>query len=238
MNHNAENHFKQAQEALRAGNMKESLYALNQAIGLDPDNYEYYMARGDLRYRIDEYEGAANDLTKAIEFSSDLHDEADARSKRLIVYHYWEGDHWEGHLDELYIDLNWLIENGFATANRYSMRGTYESRFGHVENAVRDFTAAHELAPDSTGFLMQRATALYDATRYQDAINDLNRILESKAEESPSILAAVYEWRARAYHKLKLDEKSFNDMNQALRLQGEKPYPTLERYIEAVESNR
>ncbi|MEP7289928.1 MAG: hypothetical protein ABI947_29635 [Chloroflexota bacterium] len=221
----AEAYFQKSRESYRAGDLKASLAALDKAITIDPNNHEYYMARGDLRYMLDEYGPSIEDFTKVIDDSQDLDELAEAHSKMLVVYHYWSG-----HTNEVIEELNWIIAHGFGRSNDFSWRGLHMLRLGLIENAISDYSAAYELA-SSNDYLLGRAHAFYAAQYYEKAIDDLTLILDKKDPLHPSILAAIYHWRAKAYRKLNIKENALSDANQEMLLRNQEPFSTFDEYI-------
>src|SRR5258708_39716277 len=95
----AQHYFEQAKRKLRNGDTKASLHDLDEAVKHDPDNYEYYLARADQRFRLDYYEAAIEDFTKIIENSQDLEDLRVAHSYRALCYESL------GHTNELLADM-------------------------------------------------------------------------------------------------------------------------------------
>ncbi len=234
MKQDAEYYFKQSRAKWYNRDnwdVQGSLADLDRAIQLDPENLEYRRIRGDLRHFSDKHQEAIEDLTKIIETSKDMDELAAAYSKRASSHEHL------GRIDELLEDLDWLIEHGFDSGDRYSWRGFHRLQSGDTEGAIRDFTAAHRLMPENYDALLQRAQAFYKAKNYPEAIKDLDRILAEKEKQNPLHLAVVYYWRAKARYKLDLSDDALNDFNEAMRLRDGKPVDmltdeTLNRFYE------
>src|SRR5690349_18371642 len=116
MENEAEKHFKTAKEKFRSRDVEGAIQELNKAIQIDPNNIEYILLRGDYLFRLDNYKLALDDFTIVIEHSQDLDD--------LETAYGWRAHCYRGlrKFPETIADLDWQIEHGFETANKYAWR--------------------------------------------------------------------------------------------------------------------
>jgi tetratricopeptide (TPR) repeat protein len=210
MNEEAERYFLQSKK-LRANEQEltESLNYLDKAIEIDPNNAQYYLARGLSRRDLDQFEFAIEDFDKVIQMTDDQEDLETAHVKRAVAYEAL------GDIQATLSDLDWLIENGFGGELTLCWRGINRLRSGYIEAAIEDYTQAYKLSPDNKEILLQRSHAYFAAKRYEDCIHDLSKIVED-AEKFAS--SAVYHWRGNAYYKLGKHIEALDDFNIALKL--------------------
>ncbi len=217
-------YFKRADERVRADDVEGAVGDLDQAICLDPENVHYYWKRALLRYQHNEHRLAVEDLTRIIQLTSDRDELESAYSTRALSYENLELYH------ELVADLTWLIDHGFGTDTAYAWRGHHLHQQGHFEAAIRDFTAAFELSPETEDFLLQRAHAYYQAGRYDEAIYDLTHILGSP-DHHPNYLIAIYHWRGLAYYHLGQESDALADFSEEMRLRGRSACSSVDEYF-------
>jgi tetratricopeptide (TPR) repeat protein len=224
MQQEADFFFKRSDERFRNDDIAGGTADLDQAIILSPDNLQYLWQRALWRYQTDAYEAAIADFNKIIGLTVHVEDLESAYSTRALCYERL------GKYEALIKDLDWLIEHGFGTETTYSWRGDHKYQLGYFEDAVRDFTEAHLLAPDSDDFLLQRAHANYQARRYEDALRDFTQVMTA-AEHHPNYLVAIYHWRGMTYFNLSLEVEALEDFHQEMRLRGVEPCHTLSEYL-------
>lgn len=210
----ADTYVQKAKEKFRDSDVEGAIQELNHAISLEPDNIEYHLLRGDYLYRLDKHQLALEDFTKVIDSTEDKNDLEIAYSKLAHCHRGLRQFH------ETILDLDWLIEHGFATANKYAWRAELKTELGYLEDAINDYTVAHQMAPEAEDFLLGRAHTNYAAKQYNESLNDLNEMLSSKKQFSPMYLAAIYYWRAKVHYKLGVMSEALSDFNENMRLSG------------------
>jgi tetratricopeptide (TPR) repeat protein len=224
MQQEADFFFKRSDERFRNDDIEGGTADLDQAIFLSPDNLQYLWQRALWRYQTDAYEAAVQDFNRIITLTSHIEDLESAYSTRALCYERL------GRVQDLIADLDWLIDHGFGSDTTYSWRGDHLYQLGQYEAAIRDFTEAHLLSPDSEDFVLQRAHANFQAKHYEAALQDFTRVLES-AEHHPNYLRAIYHWRGMTYFNLGREAEALEDFHQEMRLRGAEPCDTLHEYL-------
>ena len=92
--------------------------------------------------------------------------------------------------------------------------------------AIKDQTAAIELAPGDPDLLIDRGLALASIAKYWEAIDDFNQ-----AHDIAGDRADILVFRAAAYRKLRSLDLARDDIEQAIKLQPRNPDAYLERSI-------
>lgn len=224
MNQKAEYYFNLAEDDFKTKDLEGSFNNLNRAIELDPNNIIYYWTRGMRRAHLEDYDLAVPDFTKVIEFGSDLEDIAAAYLQRATCYELLQ------QREKLLSDLDWLIKHGKGDSHIYAWRADCHRRLNHLREAIEDFSAAIQLAPENDELLLQRARTAYAIELYDEAIIDLTQILVL-GKPHHNFLAAVYRWRANANYKMNKLEEAFQDFSQMSIMYGLSPFANVADYL-------
>ncbi len=214
MTKSGEYYYKRFLEKESPGKYEEALGELDKAIEVEPNNSDYYLIRGRYRCRRGEFEGAISDLTRVTELSADLDDSVEAY-RLLAISHGEIGD-----LSSLMSDLDWLIENDFATEGTYMRRGYHHRRTGNDQQALQDYTKALEIKPNYEPALINCAQLHYQMQQYDQAEQDLSQIV-SMGDQHPNFLKFVYHLRGMTRHQLGKTKGALEDFNEVMRLRGE-----------------
>jgi tetratricopeptide (TPR) repeat protein len=212
MSQDAEDYFRQSEKLASKGEFAESMMLIDKAIGIDPDNFRYYLARGLLRRDLDQYEQAIQDFDKVIQMTSDQEALETAHLKRAVAYEAL------GNFPATLSNLDWLIENGSGSSTTLCWRGLHRLGSGLIDAAIEDYTRAYQLS-NVEEILLQRSHAYFAAKRYEDCIHDLSTILESAAKFSPLWLKIVYHWRGNAYYNMGQYSEALDDFNSVLKIE-------------------
>lgn len=225
--HDAEYYFNSALEKIDARDVQGGLADLNQAILLSPTNIEYYVERARLLFFALEQQSATEDynrvfqlqlqdLNTIIELGSDLGDLAFAHDRRALFFGQL------GQRQEQLAELDWLVDHGCTDISTYRQRASCEFRLGQFENALRDYTAILQLDPDYVDAVLGRAQSYYSIQHYQEALDELNKILSLK-NQHPNYLSIIFSWRARTYYKLDKENEAREDFIKSTELAGGTP---------------
>lgn len=221
MTENAEFYFNRSEERYRNRDYLGGDADRARAIALDPDNLEYRWERGESRWS-GAYDNkkewafpiAIEDLTRIIEVSTDREEVYDAYRKRALLYERYS------QFEDLIADMGWLIEHEKNDAGRCHVlvwRGGHLLRMGHPERAVQDFTVALQISPQDTMILIQRARAYDELEQYDDAVEDLSRILSAKPEDTVSIPSAYFTL-GKIHYKCGRKKEAFDSFKKSLDL--------------------
>lgn len=153
-------------EAYQAdGDVDQAEEAFSRAIELDPAYLEAYLLRARLRYETGDAANAQADAEQAISLNPD-----DGRAYQIIG-------------DILTADENYdraknaytsAIERGVSAIDVFAARGWARHRTYNNGGAIEDYERALELGAKDNTLLLRLGFALFDAGRYQDAMEALS----------------------------------------------------------------
>ena len=150
-----------------SGLVKDSLYdykgsiaEFTKAIELEPDNTEYYSARGKSRYFSDDFEGSIADYTKAIEFEPDNSEYYNSRGKsRYFLREY----------DKAITDFNKAIKLKPDNAEYYYERGYAKYSSLDYKGAIADFKASITIDSLEPLYYKNLGDALEKSEKFKEA---------------------------------------------------------------------
>jgi len=154
----------------RTGVWKNSIVLWTDVIDKYPANSVLaYNNRSDVKAKAGDYEGAIEDLNKAISQTQDYFSLYCNRGKARI-----EINDIKGALEDFTKSISLCPK--FTDA--YSGRGLAKSKMNDYDGALKDFTKAIELSPGSPKDYNNRGNVLSEMKRFQDAIKDFNKAME------------------------------------------------------------
>jgi len=113
-----------------------------------------------------------------------------------------------------------------ARASVYGQSGQAWMMAGQPERAFAAETLALALSPDDSDLLVTRAAAASDLDRYQEAVDDLTRVLESDPRRLDALILRAAAWRHLGHLR-----DAEDDIGRAFALDGDNPEAHLERGI-------
>jgi tetratricopeptide (TPR) repeat protein len=152
---------------------KDAIDAYTKAILLEPDEPEFWLSRGRVRYHIGHARLAEEDLGRGIDLNPE-----NARSHAIRgECRSW----WGGSRERAVADFSRAIELRPLTASYYSQRGIVWQRLGDLARALQDLDEAIRLAPEEASYYHQRAVArLYygpDGSPLEQSLPDLEEAI-------------------------------------------------------------
>ena len=122
MENKAEIYFKTGKEKFHNRDVEGAIQELYDAVQDDPENIAYILLRGDYLFRLDKCQLASEDFTKVIERSCDIDD--------LEIAYAWRAHCMEGlgKVNEAITDVDWQIEHGFVTANKFAWHASLKMK--------------------------------------------------------------------------------------------------------------
>jgi len=178
--------FKRALSKFRARDVRGGWIDLDEAISIDPSQWEYFWTRGAFHYRRHAYYSAEEDLTKAVDLCPDDKSAARIYERRMFCYGYIEKP------DRVVQDANWLIEHGFASHNLYQWRGWSRFRIGDTNGALEDanmmINSIHQTPYFGNESLLFsayqfRSVVLYRMGDFEKSLEDYNRANKVAGQE-------------------------------------------------------
>ena len=182
-------------EKARSGDFDKAFADLNKVIEMDPRNADAYMARADLKMRLNRNEGAIADLDIAIEIDSqranahaetfaDVDKDIEEIDTRLSQAYNNRGvaKLGLGRYYEALMDLNTSIEINPRNAEAYYNRGLVKKDLQRYEDSLTDLNTSIEINPRNAEAYYNRGLVKKDLQRYEDSLTDLNTSIEINPE--------------------------------------------------------
>lgn len=159
---------------------KDAIADYTGAILLEPDEPQFWLSRGRVRYHIGETGRGEEDLGRGIEL-----DPGDDRSYAIRGQcRSW----WCGSRDDAVADYGRAIELRPLNPTYYYNRGIVRQRLGDLARALEDFDEAVRLDPEEASYYHGRATArLYDGPEgspLEEALPDLEEAIRLDPDTS------------------------------------------------------
>lgn len=221
----------QTGEEPKAFDYKAREEKLSQALALAPYDAELRFDRAAAREEFRDFEGAFEDLNFVIETTSDADTLVSAYSRRIVL------DQAAGRPEELFNDLNWLIEHNVDDSN-YSMRASELIKRGRITEAIADLTMAFSLDPSDLSYLFRRARLYYSRMEYGKVIHDCTTIIKLKEKCDLQFylqfhgLDWVYYLRAQAYFMIDEIDWAVSDAMETRKLRDQPGYKSLEDFMD------
>lgn len=215
--------FESAIRKLKSGD-RAGLQDLDEALMIEPDNSLYLWERARLHYDREDFALAIKDLKDIVAlYLRDL-DEA----FQTLAYCYQA----IGQEADFLESLEWLIRNGRATASQYAWQAKHLYEDGQVLKAIERISTACEMAPQVPESVITRARMYYSARKYDEALADVNSLLEPEKNLTASLLSVVYHWRGKIQYQQGDEAQALIDFNEGRRLKGEPPVSSAAEYME------
>jgi len=183
---NGEASFNSAMELYASKKYVDAMKEFNEALKLEPNNYEYYYNRGVLRYKaFKDYPGAIADFKKVIELNDDypgIYSElayVELFNKNVAAMRAYLDLATQKNPEDVRIYTTWALEK--------------ISRL-HYAGAVEDYNKAIELSPNDSDLYLRRGYAKSYMHKYKEAIKDYDKAIQLNPDNH-----SAYEKRAEAH---------------------------------------
>ncbi len=165
---------------------RQAILSFDRALTLKPDLFETYLLRGKAYVASGDTELGVLDFTKMIELQ-----DGDVRPllERGAAYQLLRN------FSASVADASKTLEIDPKLARAYNMRGTALREMGDPKRALADFNRAVDLAADQDNYF-QRAATYQALGEHQEAIKDLDRLLEIDPGDVPGYYARARSRRA------------------------------------------
>lgn len=207
--HSGEALFNQAMTQFDTKQYVNAMRCFNDAIKLEPKNYEYYYRRGVLRYKaFKDYPGAIQDFKKVIELNSDysgIYAElayVELFNKNLAAMRAYLDLATQKNPNDVRIYTTWALSK-IAKLN--------------YEGAIKDYDKAIELEPDNAELYLRRGYAKSYIHKYKAAIADYDKAIELDPNNH-----SAYEKRAEAHNVMLRGGKAKKDLIKSEQLRNSK----------------
>ncbi|NLN36192.1 MAG: tetratricopeptide repeat protein, partial [Candidatus Cloacimonetes bacterium] len=221
-----------AMEKINSGDLDGCIADLKQAEKLDPDDQ---WVKDMLSQIPASLLNGESDLVE----DSDISEEDSERANQFVMsgIDKFEAKDYEGCINDLSqaMDLNSALSNKFSV---YQMRGLAKLTLEQNEAAIQDFTEAIRLEPDAAIPYLVRSQGFQNIESYDEAIADLNTVLDRHFEIDDDLKQKIFISRGHAYLQKGLFAEVILDSKQAIELKPDEPngyYNRAEAYKELRE---
>lgn len=228
----AQQQYESALSAAKAGQLDSAMAGVDRVIALDPRNAKAFKLRGDLHQRMDNSEAALADYKAseeldpnnarlyvsraALRISKGMQKTALRDCEKAIQIDPTDPDAFYNRACALYLggnteaarkDAEHAVKLKPDHADALYLSGVAKGELYQEEAGLADINAALSLKPSIPGGLMSMAVLLYEAERYEEAIDKFTSAMAADTSE----LAAAHWYRGDCYYHLKNKEKACQD---------------------------
>lgn len=231
--------FENALAAARAGRLDSARAGVERAIALDPRNAKAFKLRGDLHQRARETEAALADYK-----TSEQLDPNDARlyisraalrinehmlktavkdCEKAIQLDPTDADGYYNRACALYLgdnvegarkDAEKAVKLNPQHADALYLSGVTKGELYQEDAGLADIQEALRMKPEIPGGLMSVAVLLYEAKRYEEAIDKFTQVITTDTAE----LGAAHYYRGDCWYNLENKEKACEDFHASMSL--------------------
>jgi tetratricopeptide (TPR) repeat protein len=187
----ADDFFIQGGEKLNKGDYQGAVAAYTQAIQLNPNYADAYIARGNSLAILGNNQGALDDYNQALRINRNIASVYAGRAMIRISL----GDK-QGAID----DLNQIVQINPNDADSYNNRGIARSFLKDREGAIKDYTQALSIDPNRFDFYFNRGVARKDSGDHKGGLADFSQALRI----NPNFAQAYY---SRGFSRYKLGDQ-------------------------------
>lgn len=185
-------------------NFAEAIIILEDLIGYDNENYEYFQEIAYANLNLLKFDEAIKYYQKAIELNKDC----------VKCYAYYSRAEYEKeNLEKAEKIINEALEIDSNFPLLYMTRGLIYLKTNRKELAISDFNKSIELDPDNEDFYITRANYYIQISELHNAYSDITKAIKLKSKNPQ-----YYYYRAYVLTNLKLHDEAIIDINKAIEL--------------------
>ncbi|WP_044206460.1 tetratricopeptide repeat protein [Flammeovirga sp. OC4] len=199
----------QARSLFHLGHLRESYEAINKAIEINPQYFYAYGYRAIIKATSGRFDNTQilQDVNKALDHYPDNPD-----FLRVSVGLFWKSGDFQKAKEECERVLT-IVPKDYHLNVMYA---TSLSRLGDFDEALKCYNKAIHIDSVQSYAYQDRGYTYLNAGKFNEAVADFNKIIDSSAETS--VKAFAYNNRGYSFYKLDLNEKALKDIEQSLRL--------------------
>lgn len=203
----------------------EAILQFSTLIDLNPLHEEAYLQRAKLYMETHNYQAAANDYEKCVEFSPSSVETLEAWSNALIAARKWEK------LSEIATTLAGLNPDN---AQAYALLALNQKKSLNYNDALGNVQKSLSLNPRNPVAEFTRALLQMDYGKFQEAVGSFTTAIQY-AKPAP---AEFYYQRALAYIALSQSDNALADLDKCLQLQPTHPEAGEKRKYELLKKGQ
>ena len=185
-------------------NFNKALELFNEAVALNPNDYQGYYGRGTTYRCLSKYDESLTDLNKAIQLNPN---NAAAYNDRGNAYSYLK------QYDAAVADYNKSLQLNPNDAAAYNNRGNAYSYLKQYDAAITDYNKSLQLNPNDADAYYNRGLAYCELKQYQKAIADFTKYIQFNSK-----FMWAYVNRGKCYQALGETAKAETDFAKAREL--------------------
>jgi tetratricopeptide (TPR) repeat protein len=202
-------YFVRAMAYLAKGDLTKAFSDLNDSLSLNPNQVEALIQRAGIYRKLQAYDKAITDLTKAIQLDP-VHATPQVFVQRGEVYTF------QHTFSQALTDFNQALEQDRHNASAYLGRATLFRIQGQYEKAISDYDQALQSEPNMVRGYAGRGEAYFFHAQYFNAMTDYAKAIMLTSD--PTELASLYTGRADTLFMQGIYEAAVADYTKAIEL--------------------
>lgn len=186
---------------LQAGQYKEAIEHINEAISIDPDNYKALYNRGVVLLRTGDMQNALQSFNKCLS----INEYTKAFFSRAILYQQI------GEYARAFNDIEQVLQKQPENARAYYIKANCLEQQGNLQSALDNYNKAISYDDNDPLFYLRRGIVCARLNQNSQALGDLSIAIDKKPDNG-----AAWYWRGMV--KANVKQAPCNDLNHALRL--------------------
>lgn len=210
----AEEFYQRGISMGKDGSYKNAIDDFQQAILLNQNYFDAFLASAFYKIRVEDFQGAINDCNKAMLLNE---------NNAVVYNHRGYAKYRLKQLDDAMLDFNKAIEINPEYANAYRNRG--EIKYDRNDNfgAAKDYGLAIQFDPQNPSYHFARGLAYYYLKNYNKALDDMNSAIElnpnnpqyyydrgDTKEKNNDLIGACEDWKVASYKGYSVPENKLN----------------------------
>lgn len=162
--------------------LRDAINKYNEAIKLNPRNYNAYYLRGFTKFLSKDFEGALEDYNKAIEIAPNT------KGIEQVYYHRGNLYYFLIQKEKAFADYEKAISINPNYQPPYGGRGNYFTDRGDLDKALADYNKALEMDSKDVAAYMGRADVYFKKEEFDKSLRDLEKAVELGGESASAYL--------------------------------------------------
>ena len=186
------------------GNLHKSIDHIRFFVEKKPDAFEGWFYLGESLLSAEDYEGAIETFSKAVEINPN-----DSDCLNNLAYSYYCLNRYEDAIRE----AEKAVENDKESVMGYWLLGTVNFEIKNYEESLRALNKGLEIVKDDICFICYKGRALMELNENDKAINFLEKAISLKPIE-----ICIFKYLARAYHNKGEINKSISILKEGMKM--------------------
>lgn len=186
---------------LQAGQYKEAMEHINEAISIDPNNYKAWYNRGVVLLRTGDMQNALQSFNKCLS----INEYTKALFSRAILYQQI------GEYARAFNDVEHVLQKQPENARAYYIKANCLEQQNNLQSALENYNKAISYDDSDPLFYLRRGIICARLGQNAQALGDLSMSIDKSPENGAA-------WYWRGIVKANIKQEPCSDLNQSLRL--------------------